>query len=121
MSVTWTFRGNVLVMIEMDVSTNEELERAFVHEALADARARPGLAVLWDARRSLTPLTAEDVAWRSRVLSELAARKLIARVALLLDAHQTLTAAAAGQRPEIPGLAFGVFRDELEATAWLGA
>ena len=75
--------------------------------------------MLWDARLSLTPLTAEDVAWRSRVLAELADRKLIARVALLLDAHQSLTVAAARRRPEIPGLAFGVFTDELEATAWL--
>jgi hypothetical protein len=109
-----------LVVTETGVTSNDELERAFVREALADPRARPGLSVLWDARRSVTPMTAEDVEWRSSILSELAQQGDLARFALLLGPDQGLTAVAARQRrTEIVSLQFAVFDNESEAAAWL--
>ena len=122
MAASWQYRDAILVVVEDGVTSNEELERAFVREALADPRARPGLAVLWDSRLSVTPITAEDVEWRSRMLWELTERGRIARLALLLAPHQNLTAATLRQRRiAIPGLRFELFADEAEAVAWLAA
>ena len=104
------------------MTCNDDLEQTFVREALAHSRATPGLAVLWDSRLSVTPITAEDVEWRSRMLWELAERGRIARLALLLAARQNLTAATLRQRRiAIPGLQFELFADEAEAVAWLAA
>jgi len=122
MGASWQFSGEILVVTEEGVTSNDDLERAFVREALADPRARPGQAVLWDSRLSVTAITAEDVEWRSRMLWELAERGRIARLALLLAARQSLTAATLRQRrTAIPGLRFEVFSDEAEAVAWLAA
>ena len=56
------------------------------------------------------------------MLWELAERGRIARLALLLAARQSLTAATLRQRrTAIPGLKFEVFSDEAEAVAWLAA
>jgi hypothetical protein len=120
MAASWQFRGELLVVIEDGVTSNDELERAFVREALADPRANPGLAVLWDSRLSVTPIAAEDVEWRSRMLWELAEHNRVARLALLLAPRQGLTAATLRQRrTAIPGLQLEVFSDETEAVAWL--
>jgi hypothetical protein len=122
MAASWHFRGAILVVVENGVTSNDELEQAFVREALAEPRAKPGQAVLWDSRLSVTPITAEDVEWRSRMLWELAERGRIARLALLLAPRQNMTAATLRQRRiAIPGLRFEVFADEADAVAWLVA
>ena len=59
MGASWQFSGEILVVTEEGVTSNDDLERAFVREALADPRARPGQAVLWDSRLSVTAITAE--------------------------------------------------------------
>jgi hypothetical protein len=46
MGASWQFRGEILVVTEEGVTSNDDLERAFVREALADLRASPGQAVL---------------------------------------------------------------------------
>lgn len=56
MSVSWEFRGELLVVTEVGVSTNAELDRAFVHEALTDLRARRPLGSVGRTR-------IRDVSW----------------------------------------------------------
>src|SRR5262245_59574499 len=115
MPASWEYRDALLVVIETGITSNDELERVLIREALADSRATLGLTVLWDARRSVTPMTAEDVEWRSTVLSQLAQEGRLARFALLLGPDQSLTAVAARQRrTAIVGFQFAVFDNELE-------
>ncbi|MFI4942527.1 MAG: hypothetical protein ACHP85_04635 [Burkholderiales bacterium] len=121
MAASWQFRGGLLVVTEEGVTSNDELERVFVSEALSDPRARPGLSVLWDARGSETPLSSEDFAWRVDVLRSLAARGLLSSLALLVRAgHVGLTADLGRQMAAaVQPLRFDAFDEESKALAWL--
>jgi len=121
MAVSWRIAGRVLVMTESGVTTNAEIERAFVGEALADPRCAKGARVLWDSRASETALSAEDVGWRLNYLRSLAEQGSLARFALLARQDQSTTTELA--RSEIPKavgpLKFAVYTDEFEALSWL--
>ena len=120
MAVTWEYRGELLVT-ESGVTTNAELEHAFLHDALSDPRARPALRVLWDARGSERPVSGEDVAWRIYVLRSLAERGLLSSLALLVrGGHIGLTADHGRQMAmEVQPLRFDAFNEESEAFGWL--
>jgi len=120
MAVTWEYRGELLVVTETGVMTNEELERAFVREALADARARPAMRVVWDARGSLAPLSGRDIEWRVDLLTSLGAHGLVSRLALLVRGGKSQTAGLGrGMAKEVLPLQFNAFSEESEALAWL--
>lgn len=120
MAVTWEYRGELLVVTETGDLPDEELERAFVHEALADARARPAMRVLWDARGSEAPLSHGDIEWRVDLLTSLGVRGVVARMALLVRGGKSLTADLGRDmaRAVLP-LQFNAFSEESEALAWL--
>jgi hypothetical protein len=113
----------LLVVTESDVSSNDEIERTFVGEALSDQRCAQGARVLWDSRPSLAALSAEDMEWRMEYLRSLAERGRLKRLALLTREGQGTTAALA--RSEVPmlvsALEFGVFTEEARALSWLEA
>ena len=121
MPVAWTFRGELLAMTEAGVTPFEDLQRAFVDEALADPRARPRLSVLWDARGSHSVMGDDDIESRIAALKSLAESGRIARFAILLRPSQGMTADL--YRSEMPKavhpLEFSAFTDEAEAAAWL--
>jgi hypothetical protein len=121
--LVWEFRGTLLAVAESGVVANEEVERVFVGEALSDARSGHGTRLLWDARGSQTPLSADEIGWRIDTLSGLGERGVLSRVALLVRAEQRATVALG--RSEVPkalaGLQFDTFTEESEAVAWLRA
>jgi len=123
MSVSWRFTGRVLVVTEAGVNSNDEIERAFVVEALSDSRCHQGARVLWDSRTSQAALSAEDMEWRLTYLRSLAEQGLLAKFALL--ARENQGAAIALARSEVPKvvdpLEYSVFTDEGEALSWLEA
>jgi hypothetical protein len=123
MAVRWQFVGTILVVTESGVNSNDEVERAFVVEALSDPRCGPATRVLWDSRTSGTPLSSEDVEWRLTYLRSLAEQGRMARFALLAHEGQRTTVELA--RSEIPKLVspleFSVFTNEVEALSWLEA
>jgi len=121
MPIAWEFRSTLLAVTETGLVPNREIQRAFLGEALSDARSGPGTRVLWDARESETPLSAEDVAWRTETLSSLAQRGVLSRFALILRADQRDSLALGrSQMPKaVHPLQFGVFTQESEALAWL--
>jgi hypothetical protein len=108
-------------MTESGVTTNAEIERAFIGEALVDPRCTKGARVLWDSRTSETALSAEDVGWRLNHLRSLAEQGSLARFALLVRQDQrTTTELARSEIPKAVGpLKFAVYTDELEALSWL--
>jgi hypothetical protein len=120
MPVTWEFRGSVLWLSIVAVVTNQEIEQA-ISDALANAPQR-NLRLLWDARRTQTPLSSADMAWRFDLVSSLVERGLVSRVALLLESRDGVLFELS--RLEIPkalpaALPFEVFADASEALAWL--
>ena len=121
MSVTWTFREELLVVTEAGSTPFEDLRRAFVDEALADARASQGQSTLWDARGSHSVMGDDDIERRIAALKSLAESGRIARFALLLRPSQGMTAEL--YRSELPKavypLEFSAFTDEADAAAWL--
>jgi hypothetical protein len=123
MPVVWEFRDTILAVTESGVVPNEEIERVSVREALLDARSGPGTRLLWDARGSQTPLSAEDIAWRVDTLSSLAERGLLSRLALVVRGERRMTVGLG--RSEMPkalrALQFDVFTEESQAVAWLRA
>lgn len=120
MPVTWEYRGTLLVVSIIGVIQNQEIEQAF-GEALSDSRSGSGLRLLWDARRSETPVTSDDVAWRLELVSSLAKRGHFSRGALL--GRGELGALFPIWLTELPKMAqvvpFRAFTDESEALAWL--
>ena len=114
MAVSWRLVGRVLVVTESGVTSNDEIERAFVMEALSDQRTARGARVLWDSRASVTALSAEDMEWRTQYLRSLAEQGRLNRFALLAREDQGATAALV--RSEMPKavrpLEFAVFTDE---------
>lgn len=123
MPVSWRFVGQVLVVREAGASSNDELERAFVEEALSDPRCGQGARVLWDSRTSHTALSAEDMEWRLNYLRSLAEQGRLARFALLAREDQRSTIELA--RSEVPKavspLEYSAFTDEAQALSWLEA
>jgi hypothetical protein len=120
MPVSWVFHGAVLTLKVSDVVTNQEIEQAFA-EALARDPSQSGLRLLWDARESLTPLSSDDLAWRFDLVSSLAERGTLVRLALLARAREAFVIELARtQLPTmLPGLPTAVFSDAAEALAWL--
>ncbi len=115
--------GNLLTLAVVGVTENAEVERALMDRV---SSAEPGqrLRLLWDARRAVTLLSSDDVAFRLGIVASLGQRGILVRAALL--AHP------AGQQAmldifsrEIPRalspLPAAVFRDEAEALEWLAA
>jgi hypothetical protein len=120
MPASWTFRGTVLTLSVTGVVTNQEIETA-IGEAIANAPSRSGLRLLWDARDTQTPLTAEDVEWRWRLVSSLARRGVLSRAALLLRPDQGAFHEFVRLQmwKALPSLEIEAFADEGEALAWL--
>jgi len=123
MPVSWRFAARVLVVMEAGASSNDEIERAFVEEALSDPRCGQGARVLWDSRTSHAALSAEDMEWRMNYLRSLAEQGRLARFALLTREDQrTTTELVRSEVPKAVGpLEFSVFTDEAQALSWLGA
>ena len=121
MAASWRLVGRVLVVTESGVTSNDEIERAFVNEALSDRRTDQAARVLWDSRASVTPLSAEDIEWRTRYLRSLAEQGRLKRFALLAREDQDATAALVrSEMPKAVGpLEFAVFTDEAQAVSWL--
>ena len=122
MPVQWELRGALLILVFSGVVEKEEIERALA-VALSDSRCRPGMRLLWDARSSQTPVSAEDLSWRFELVSALAERGSVCRVALLVTERwrATLDYLRVEAPRVMPGLPAGVFTDEAEALAWLEA
>jgi hypothetical protein len=120
MPVTWGFRGHVLTLSVIGVVTNQEIERAF-DEAVANAPRRSDLRLLWDARASQTPVSADDMDWRFRLVAALAARGILSRAALLvLSEHLSLLDIARRQlQNALPAIQSEVFTESAKALAWL--
>ena len=120
MPVAWEFRGSVLWLSIIAIVTNQEIEQA-ISDALANAPYRSDLRLLWDARRTQTPLSSTDMAWRFDLVSSLAERGLVSRAALLLVSQDR--ALFELSRLEIPkalaALPCEVFADASQALAWL--
>lgn len=115
-------RGELLTISVVGFVENAEIERALT-EGVASAAAGAQLHLLWDARRSVTLLSAADVAFRMGLVASLADRGIVARCAVLGDgAHQQ--AIVELLRKEIPRalpqLPVRVFVDQAEALEWLG-
>jgi hypothetical protein len=123
MAVSWRFVEGVLVVTEAGVSSNDEIERAFVGEALQDARCDRGTRVLWDSRTCQAALSAEDMAWRTDYLRSLAKQGRLAKLALLFREDQPTTIELV--RTEVPKavspLEVSAFTDETQALSWLRA
>ena len=123
MAVSWRFVGRVLVVTEAGASSNDEIERGFVGEALLDPRCGRGARVLWDSRTSQAALSAEDMEWRMNTLRSLAEEGRLARFALLTreDQHATTQLARSEVPKAVSPLEFSVFTNEAQALSWLGA
>jgi len=121
MPVECEIRGAVLALAVIGVVRNEEIERA-LGGALADPQCRPVMRLLWDGRRSQTPVSRDDIEWRIDLVQALALRGRLSRVALLGRVDQRLTidlgrkAVAANL---LSAVSAGVFTDESDAIAWL--
>ena len=120
MPVSWRFRGTILWLSVCAVVTNAEIEAAFA-DAVAGAPQQRDVRLLWDARETQTPVTAEDVAWRYELVSSLAERGVLSRAALLVRPDQTVFLELGRQElwKALPSLESDTFADEAEALAWL--
>jgi len=114
------FQDVILTLAIVDVVTNQEIETA-LDEALASPAARNGMRLLWDSRRSQTPLSSDDMAWRFELLHALGRRGVFDRGALLLRPEQRqFLQLWQMQRDRVRmTLEASVFLDEAEAVAWL--
>ena len=121
MPIAWELRGTVLVVTEAGMVPNSEIEQTFLGEALFEVRSAGPARVLWDARGGRTPLSPDDIEWRTETLSSLASRGVVSRFALLLKAERQLTIQLARSEfaKVVAPLQFGVFTEESEALAWL--
>ena len=122
MPVQWEIRGVVVTLAFSGIVEREEIERALA-AALADPEARPRMGLLWDARLSQTPLSADDLSWRLDLVSSLAARGLVGRAAVLVTERwrATLDYFHAEVGRWVPAFRLAMFVDEAEALAWLEA
>ena len=122
MPVDWEIRGVVVTLVFSGIVEREEIERALA-AALSDPGARPRMGLLWDARLSQTPLSADDLSWRLGLVSSLAERGLVGRAAVLVTERWRATLdyfhAEAGRWE--PPFRLAMFVDEAEALAWLEA
>jgi hypothetical protein len=118
--VGWEYRGDVLTLVFAGVVERREIEAAFA-AAFSDPRCVPGMGLLWDARISHTPLSADDIAWRLDLVSSLGDRGLVNRAAVLVNDRWRATLGYF--RGEVarwkPPLRLEMFADEGEALAWL--
>ncbi len=121
MGVAWRFQGQVLVVTEGPLCSNDEIERTVVRGALSDPRCEDAVRVLWDARQSEWPLSADDVARRTNLMAMLAEYGVVSRFAYVVRSEQRLTIDLG--RSEIAKavvpLMFEVFASESEALGWL--
>jgi hypothetical protein len=122
MPVECTIRDRVLALSVSGVVSNHEIETA-VAAALAGVQPRTRVRLLWDARKTETPLTADDMAWRFALVSSLAKREVISRGALLVrDAPSSLLEVSRTElRKALRDFQCDVFTDESEARTWLNA
>ena len=122
MPVAWTFREGVLALSVSGVVSNREVEAA-IAEALTGVRLRTGTPLLWDARKTETPLTAEDISWRFDLVTSLAKRGLISHGALLVrnEPSSLLEMSRTELRKALGSFRCEVFTDESDALAWLNA
>ena len=122
MPVRWEFRGSVLILVFSDIVERAEIEGALA-AALLDPRFTLGMGLLWDARSSQTPLSADDVSWRLDFVSALAERGLVNRAAVVVTERwrATLDYFRAVADRMAPGFRLAMFVEEAEALAWLEA
>lgn len=120
MPVTWEPRGAVVVLSVSGLVTNWEIAIA-IHEAIANAPRQGGMRLLWDGRKSQTPVSSPDIAWRFELLSSLAERGIFSRGALLLrtEQRQYFDLAQLEIGKALRPMEAQVFTDEAEALAWL--
>jgi hypothetical protein len=120
MPVAWTLSGPVLTLSVSGVVTNEEI-KVGLREALAATPGSRDLRLLWDARASQTPVSSDDMAWRFELVSSLADRGLLSRVAVLfLEQHGLVRELARVQMQRaLPRLPCEVFSEPGAALAWL--
>jgi len=120
MPIWWEIRGTVLILAFSGIVEREEIEGALA-AALADPRAGIRMGLLWDARLSQTPLSADDVSWRLDLASSLAERGLVDRAAVLVTEQwrATLDYFRAEADRMAPGFHLAMFVDDAEALAWL--
>lgn len=118
----YQLRGDLLTLTVIGVTDNAEIEAAL---AKGVSSAGPGarLRLLWDGRRGVPLLSAEDFGIRIGFIASLAAQGTLVRGALVVPAtHQQATVDFF--RREIPRaldpLPVAVFVDEAEALEWLG-
>jgi SpoIIAA-like len=115
-------RGELLTLSVVGLVDNAEIERALT-EGVASAEPGARLHLLWDARRSVTLLSAADVAFRMGLVASLADRGIVARCAVLGDAahQQAIIDLLRKEMPRaLPQLPVRVFVDQAEALEWLG-
>ena len=115
-------RGDLLILTVVGATENAEVEAAL---ARGVSSAGPGarLRLLWDASRSDTLLSAEDVSFRLGLVASLAAREVVVRAALRVDGtrQQAMLEFFRMEVPRaLPQLPVAVFVDEAEALKWLG-
>jgi len=74
------------------------------------------MRLLWDARRSTTPVSADDVGWRIELVSSLADSGLISRAAILFgDGHRTTADILSAELHKTPlRVAAAAFADEAD-------
>ncbi len=79
------------------------------------------MRLLWDARETQTPLTAEDVEWRCQLVSSLGERGVLSRAALLVRPEQQvfLQLGRLELWKALQPVEGAAFSDEAEALAWL--
>ena len=122
MPIAWEFRGPILVVTLTGAVHNPEIERVILGEAFSGVQAGAGIQVLWDARGALTPLSPEEMEWRTETMSSLAQRGMVSRFALLMRVEWQDTIALARSESMLKAmhpLQFAVFTEEEEALAWL--
>ncbi len=122
MPVASEFRGRVLALVPSGDYDLAEVERA-LENACSDNRFRPGMTLLFDARRSLSPPSSEDVEWYLEFVRSLPSRGLSSRSAFLLgiQLHAVWELAEADMRRQAGKASARVFLDEAQAMSWLEA
>ena len=103
------------------MTDNEEVERALV---MGVSQVMPGkqIRLLWDSRRSNTPLSAHDIARRIGMVESLVHRRAVVRCGLLMDGMRQPAALSLFRtelQSALPGLPVRVFDDKDKAISWL--
>ena len=115
--------GDLLILAVVGVTENAEIEGALMH-CVSSAEPGQRLRLLWDARRAVTLLSSDDVAFRLGIVASLAKRGTLVRAALLVHptSQQSMFDVFSREIPRaLSPLPAAVFRDEAEALEWLGA